>query len=529
MHKLSELIEKRLFRYLLSFLSGILLVISFPETGSAFYVSFIAWIPLLFVIQFIAKNKKSTHIFPHAYFTFLLYNIGCTWWIVNADMTAGILAFLANTLLMALTLTLCVWLIKRWNNKYFSLIVLSTWISFEFLHFHWDLSWTWLTLGNVFANVPEIILWYSVTGVFGGSIWILITNLLIFSKLNQRISTKRFTFTLLLLLVFPIGISFVIFSKETKGEKVPVCVLQPNEDPYKSKFIRSDSEQFSDLLNLANQSKHKNKIPQLFIAPETALLPNAAINEDEINQADFTLVIKNQMAAWKNSELFIGASTYRFFPTSNSFASQFIEEENTYYEKYNSSLLFSPGKDPQLVHKSKLVLGVEKIPFAKIFPFMNSLAITLGGTSGVLGVESETRIIKSKFGTFAPVNCYESIYGDFVRQQCKKGASFICIITNDGWWGDTPGYKQHFALARLRAIENNRWVVRSANTGFSGIINNLGQVKVKTKWWEKEGFSYNIEQISTQTIYTLFGDWLAYLIVVLWFLLFGLQFLNRKN
>ncbi|MFZ8281203.1 nitrilase-related carbon-nitrogen hydrolase, partial [Staphylococcus aureus] len=76
----------------------------------------------------------------------------------------------------------------------------------------------------------------------------------------------------------------------------------------------------------------------------------------------------------------------------------------------------------------------------------------------------------------APIICYESIYGEYIRTYVQKKATLLSIITNDGWWGNTPGYQQHLAYAKLRAIENNRWVVRSANTGVSAIINNKGNL-----------------------------------------------------
>jgi apolipoprotein N-acyltransferase len=76
----------------------------------------------------------------------------------------------------------------------------------------------------------------------------------------------------------------------------------------------------------------------------------------------------------------------------------------------------------------------------------------------------------------APAICYESIYGDFMSRYVKQGANLICVITNDGWWKNTPGHKQHMNYARLRAIETRIWVARSANTGISCFIDPNGNV-----------------------------------------------------
>jgi apolipoprotein N-acyltransferase len=181
-----------------------------------------------------------------------------------------------------------------------------------------------------------------------------------------------------------------------------------------------------------------------------------------------------------------------------------------------------------------LVPGVELIPFSAYFPFLSAIAIENGGTSGTLGTETGPKVMnikrvarlgpnakdasKQQIISIAPIICYESIYGDFVRRQVQQGAQVLCILTNDGWWGDTPGYKQHFSFARLRAIETRRWVLRSANTGSSGSIDPSGKVIKKTPYWVKSAFTQQVQLRSGQTFYTKYGDWLAG-ISVSWILL----------
>jgi apolipoprotein N-acyltransferase len=109
----------------------------------------------------------------------------------------------------------------------------------------------------------------------------------------------------------------------------------------------------------------------------------------------------------------------------------------------------------------------------------------------------------------APVICYESIFSEYVIDYIKNGANFIAIITNDGWWGDSPGYKQHFSFSSLRAIENRRWVIRSANTGKSGIFDEFGRIKKETKYWEEDAFTYSIPLLDTMTFYSKHGDYIG--------------------
>jgi apolipoprotein N-acyltransferase len=92
-----------------------------------------------------------------------------------------------------------------------------------------------------------------------------------------------------------------------------------------------------------------------------------------------------------------------------------------------------------------------------------------------------------------------------------QGAGFIAIITNDAWWGNTSGKDQHLAYAKLRAIENRRWVARSANTGISGFINQRGDVVKKSAWWVPTALKADVNLNEEQTFYTQYGDILAIL------------------
>lgn len=530
---MAKIIQKRLYRWLLSILSGILLVVSFPETGSLTPLVFIAWIPLLLVESYFHNYKKGFSMFLHAYLAFFIYNVGTTWWVYYASEGGAYMAFLANSLLMALAF-LTYHLLKRklgvkWNGP----ILICVWLSFEFLHFHWELSWPWLTLGNVFAARVSWVQWYSMTGVLGGSLWILIMNLLLYKILTQPKHLVKNTYSVMTLILFvlPLSLSYMLyFSKDTKGTPYNVAVIQPNTDPYGEKFVLSNEEQLQTLLEQADQAVSKET--QLVIAPETSLYPTTNIYERGLRKETFFHIINEHRARWANAGLLIGASTYQIFEYKNSPASRFYQPINAFVEDYNSSILFDNTPEPKIIHKSKLVLGVEKIPFVATFPFLEELAIDMEGGSGSLGIENEPRIFEKNRVKFSPVVCYESVYGAFLAKQAKQGSQFIAIITNDGWWKDTPGYKQHFQFARLRAIENNKYVVRSANTGKSGVISNRGDILKETGWWVKTQFNYTIQLNSKQTLYQILGDYIGYFAVAgfgMFLVLRILKMFNRRK
>lgn len=513
--------------FLLVLLSSTLLILSFPYTGSFTPFVFVGLVPLFILRQqFLASSKKPWKLGLWIYLSFLLWNLGTTWWVANASVSGAIFAFTINTLLMTLVFGLWSFIDRKIHTRYSFFMLIPIWLLFEFGHHRWDLSWPWLTMGNYFSVRTGWVQWYEWTGTLGGSAWILLVNILVF-RLYQvyREVAKRnqYIFTILGVLLVPIVISqllqvFAIPSLQPK--QLHAVIVQPNIDPYKEKFtISATNEGFADsIVALAN--RHVTAQTDLVLAPETAL--PLSFQEERLHTFAFGQSLAAQVQKWPHANLLIGASTIRIFEQKLSVASTPIPNSSEWYESYNSSVLLTKTAPPQYVHKSKLVPGVELVPFSAYLPFLSAIAIENGGSSGTLGVEKEPKVMaiqpdvdknqtnkEAQTVTLAPIICYESIYGDFVRRQVQKGAQALCILTNDGWWGNTPGYKQHFSFARLRAIENRRWVLRSANTGTSGSIDPSGKIIKKTPYWVKTAFSQSIQLRSDQTFYTTYGDWLA--------------------
>jgi len=522
---------ERKHRFIWSMLSGILMVIAFPFTGSLSPLMLVALVPLLLVENHISvKNYRSRKVFVHAYITFLIYNIGTTWWIWNASPGGAIFAVTLNAFIMALVFQAFHFTKKKAGKKEGYLALLFYWIGFEYMHYHWELSWPWLNLGNTFANNPYLVQWYSITGVLGGTFWILATNLFVF-RLIQNVYIKKESWTIqrpwvwgiVLWISVPMAISLIQFyTYEEHGKDTEIVITQPNIDPYNEKFTGSVNDQLNQICDLADQQATEKT--DFVIAPETAL--PFSFYEDEVERIIYYHYLVERKAKWKNASLLIGASTKKYFKRKNSRASKQIYGGPGYEEFYNSSMLIDSYDRPSFVHKSKLVLGVEKVPFSNIFPFLEELSINNGGTSGTLGIEDESQVLTSNGITFAPVVCYESIYGGFISEQCRRGAEIIFIITNDGWWKDTPGYKQHMAMARLRAVETRKSVARSANTGTSCFINQRGEVLQQSGWWTEASMKATLKRNSTKTFYVKWGDMIGRLFAFVGVLLFAVSLIR---
>ena len=532
---------KRSVRILLSVLSGVLL--SLAWLGFPGWVLFIAFLPLLYLDHFFVERKaeyKSVSIWGHAFLAFFIWNILTTWWIVHATAEGAIMAIVTNSFLMSLVF----WLahIARRNFKsnlgYIAMVVF--WISFEFFHFHWDIEWPWLTLGNGFANNIRIVQWYEYTGYLGGTFWVLVLNILIFKMGVNWLQKHPFRESVYLfsafsfLLIVPIGFSFLrYFSYEESVNPKNIVVVQPNIDPYSEKYdAQAEKEKLEKFLSLASP-KTDNKT-DFIIGPETLFENPGFWNEDELNTNTQLIQLSGFLNSFPEAELVFGVSSYKTYPDKKSAPATARTRNDMTYDMFNSAIFLGNNGQTQVYHKSMLVVGVEKMPFAKYLGFLGDFVINIGGTTNSLGSQDEPSNFISKDKTqVAPVICYESVFGEFVTKYVKKGAQLIFIITNDGWWKNTPGYHQHLSFARLRAIETRRSIARSANTGISCFINQRGDISQATEWWVPAAIKGTINANDKITFYVQHGDYIArialFMSIVLIANLLAIKVMKKKN
>ena len=502
----------------LSALSGFLLFFSWPVTGFPFLI-FIAFVPLLFVEEYIRKNSKKIHktsIITYSYLTFFIWNVSTTWWIWFASAGGAIMAILTNSLLMALVFGIFHFTAKRVSNKFIYPSFIALWIIFEYIHMQWDITWPWLTLGNVFAEYVSFVQWYEYTGHLGGSLWVLLLNVIAFKIVSYYLTNKRFDkpiipaiITFITIFVLPSLLSVFMYMRYTeKSDPVNVVVVQPNIDPYNEKFTAMSEEmQLAKALQLA--STLTDEKTDYVITPETTLPRD--IDERDLESTESIKTLRAFCKPFPKLKILMGISTYRFYePNEQPSSTSRKSLDGFFYDVYNTAMQLDQSSLIQLYHKSKLVPGVEKMPFPWLFKPLEKFAIDLGGTAGSLGTQTERTVFKSQTDkcAAAPVICYESIYGEFIGEYVKKGANFIAIITNDGWWQNTPGYLQHLNYGRLRAIEHRRRIARSANTGISAIINQRGDILNYTNWWVDDVIKATINKNEDLTFYTRMGDYL---------------------
>lgn len=527
---------------LLALLSALVMWLAWPPHNWLAPLLFVGLVPLLIAINNIKTNagkKIGKKIFLTAGLCFLVWNTASIYWVfnsinaVNTGFVGTIISLLVSLIpygLGALLMTFAVWMYYRlstYTNKpiaYTGLI--AFYISMEYLHQTWDLAFPWMTLGNGFAGMHQIVQWYEVTGVYGGSLWVLLSNILAFEAYQKIKNQKQYQLAGIwaLLIILPIGYSlYRYYNYEEKSVPVNVVTVQPNIDPYEKFGSISANEQLNILTHLSDSVGQTNT--EYFIWPETAI-PNYADEERIRTNPDF-LRAQQFLSKYKNGTLITGIESVRFYNDKKTLSAK-VNPNGGYYDNYNAAMQVENSANVAFYHKSKLVPGVEKMPFPKVFSFLGPVFSKLGGSVSGWGWQEEPGVFYAYSGIgVAPVICYESIWGDWIAGSVKQGAQFIAIITNDGWWGNTSGKDQHLLYAKLRSIETRRYVVRSANTGISGFINQRGDVVQQSKWWTRTALKADINLNDHITFYVKHGDVVAIVSAILALLAAGFIILKK--
>ena len=456
-----------------------------------------------------------------SFLAFLIWNVVTTWWVWNAT-PAATAAWILNALFMAIVFDMFHLTKKKvCNNPWGNFFLIPYWMAFELLTYWWVAKWPWLNLGNVFSTRVSWIQWYEITGVAGGTFWVLVINILIFNIISyfSRHETKNTVIscaTAALLLIAPIIYSKTVYrSYEDQGEDTEVIVVQQNCDPWNEQF---DVKFYDEVI------QNNIKLSEPLITPKTRFIVSSesAIQEGiwlhEVDKVRALNTLHAYLKRHPQAAFVIGGTTYEWVPQGmeDDFPARQVGNSNRYYYCHNSALLIDTI-GLQHRNKSQLTPGVEAIP--EWMGFLKNYSITMGIARGTLKTDPESKVMQFDNHKTGAAICYESAFGEYVSSFCKKGADLLFVITNDGWWGHTPGYRQHFEFSKLRAIENRRSIARSANTGRSGFINQRGDVLQRTKYWEPDAIKATLKANTKVTFYAQHGDYLSRIAVYLSFVL----------
>lgn len=529
-------------------LSAVLLSIPYLIPGAGL-VALFAFLPLLCMDR-IATMLEKKHVWVYHYSAFVLWNAITTFWVCNATVGGGLFAIFANAFQMSLVFGLFRLSKKKFAGTLPYIFLMVTWIAWERFYFDAEISWPWLVLGNSFARTTWAVQWFEFTGTLGGSLWIWLSNLSLFGILVSlsdgswqsfnRKAKAAYVGGLVLLLALPLLISGHVGRQYkdsmTADETLEVLVIQPNIDPY-NKFQAMTQAQQNELLvkeimnSLEYRKNDSSAAPLLVVAPETF---TNDITVGQYQRSRTWNTFTSLLADYPDVNMLFGASSYEYIRSASapSYTARHLRDD-LWYEAHNSALMTDGTGRTEIFHKSKLVVAVEHTPYPRIFCRIDDM---LGGVMGRCVGQDEISLLnvrdlegqRIKIGCAV---CYESVYGEYYTDYVRKGAEAMTIITNDAWWGDTPGYRQHLSYASLRAIETRRAIARCANTGISAIVSPSGEILQPTPWWQPAVIKASLPLRDDITFFVSHGDITGRVCTFIFLLLFLsllVRFITRR-
>ncbi len=498
---------------LLSFLSGILLILSFPNVDLEFLVWF-ALVPLLFAVE----GKSLWNSFKLGFLTGFISFLGILYWIIVAVHNYGNVPLVLSVLILLLLVgylslffgafTFLYRLVQIRLGWQTVLLAPLLWVSLEYLRSFFLTGFPWASIAySQYINLPFIQM-AEITGIYGPSFLILLVNTTLHSVFlrwpQQSFPFREVLLTILLLLgsliygYFRIG---VVDRQALQNPSLKVGLVQGNID----QSIKWDESFQEETMKIYERLSLKvaGQKPDLIIWPETA---TPFFFQDAKEFQPIVLGIPKKTGAY----LLFGTPSYT------------IERGKVHH--YNSALLISPEGEVKGKYDK-----IHLVPYGEYVPFGEYLSLgSLGEGIGDFTPGKEIVNFTLPHGKFGVVICFEIIFPDLCRRFVKEGANFLVTITNDAWFGRTSAPKQHLTIATFRAIENRVFIARAANTGISAFIDPVGRIVKQGGIFTEETMKGTVSLSKEKTLYTLYGDLFAWVCSAFSVALLGYALLQRK-
>ncbi len=431
-------------------------------------------------------------------YTFLfLFNFFALYWGLTSSYShLAYFAFTFNAFLMLLPVLF--WLIGTKYLKFKLYHFIFCWLGFEYLHYNWDLAYPWLTFGASLGNYSAFIQYYEWTGVFGGSLWLLLAGYF----LHEAFYTKKFKQLILggVTIFIPLVFSLILyhFDNRTFGNEKykPVQVALFHSNFTADSIKKSNLEHLKSILMDLKKDLdlQKNTFPDYVLMPE------------------YTLKFPVQLAHLKQSpEVLLGRQFLKDYPKMTILLGLELQEKGFQNKKYNTVIELNHLGLKSIYIRSRHIPFQEIVPKGFSFLHFPSENYT---TQAVYLKDFEHR---NK--NFLPVLaiCYESIFSNHLRSQNQKFQDLgkaIFMFSNESFFRASFGIEQYYHHIKSQAITFRKAVARSSNKGYSTVINCKGKTKALKKYSDK-GFiktSFNVNNY--QTFYSRYGDFIGYLSLI---------------
>lgn len=497
--------HKLIFNLKVVLLGASFFVLSWPLMPLVAFL-FIALVPTLYARSI--KSFRSWILL--VFFTLFAWNLLTTYWLYFTIPIGAFVVHLLNSLIFCLPF-ISLWVVGKAHGRtlgYVSFIL--SWIALEFLHLNWELAYPFLNLGNGLARWPLLFQWYEFTGALGGTLWILLMNVLLTEVFllwhNKKLTDKPYLIiTTTLVLFVPLVVSITLYNtyNEENNTHVSVAIVHTALDCYSEKYTHD-----LDWVLAKYQAIGKDIDSAHFVLwPETAI-PDAGLSE-QLNENPYLQSIKESIP--EGSKLVSGAILYKDrgkIWKRNSGATYFPPLKS-YLSTHNSVIEIEKSSPIKMVRsKKKLVPFEESIPYPELF---NTIRSSVGSLRGfTFTYLSEGADFAEHNGVKAvPLVCYEVLFGERVAELSSKG-NLLFLILNEGWYSNITGALQFLYYSSLRSVETRRSMARASNRGISAFINQRGDVIARSNSLnEATLISENLSASTQKTFYIVYGDYIG--------------------
>ena len=483
-------------------LSGVLLALSFPKFG---YPA-LAWIALTPLLVALSRPVSLVRAFWLGLLTGTIYLWGTLYWLSNVMTRYGdiniVLSVVINAAFiayLALYPALFAVVFRRLTMAFGSAALVTVplvWTATELGRMYLFTGFPWVLLGYSQATVLPIAQAASLVGVLGVSAIVASASAALAGIVIARAWRPASLVLAGVLLIAVWGNVRAANAELTRtGQPLRVGIIQPNVLEEERETAGKAPEILSRDLSLTQQALAQNV--SLVVWPESGLSPYTIDDYPDVSRAI------RDTARQAGVPILVGSDQYQW---------RMAEGRREVEKSFNAAfMLRADGTTAAVYRKIHLVPWGEYVPLKDWLTFVGPLVRAIGR-----GFDAGDAMTMLPLGNHA-INtaiCYEIIYPDLVRHFVLQGSELLTTITNDSWFGATSAPYQHFEQASMRAIEEGRYLVRSANTGVSGIVDPYGHVLARTDIFHSAVLVGEVRLLRATTIYTRIGDVFAYASVI---------------
>jgi len=484
----------------LALAAGGLLVALFPNFDLT-YISPLALVPLLVAVE---REPRPRRRFLLGCLTGWVFWAGTCYWVYGVLHRHGHLPavgaatlYTSFFLIKGLHVGVFAWLVGPALSRWWGIpAVAAIWTAIEGTHPY--AGFTWLMLGNAATNMAVVARLAPITGIAGISFVLAMMNAAVALTLFRR-PKKHLAW----LLAVPLLYLLPKLPAPLAGSRAAVLV-QPNiseQEVWSSLWTGARAEKLLEQFAALSWPDRADALrPDLIIWPEN---PAPLYYYDDLRFRSFAEGVARQ----HNTHLLFGTTAFR-------------DAEKR--QPLNSAILLGP-EGSEVARYDKIFL----VPFGEFVPWpLHLLVEKITREAGDFVSGKQFVVARAGEGSIGTFICYESAMGRGVRRFAAAGARLLVTISNDGWFGRSAAREQHLLIARMRAVENGRWLLRASNTGITAVIDPAGRITAALPPDSAGALSASFDYADQETLYTRWGDWFWWSTVAI---AAGLKILERQG